>query len=155
MKKGIRLTGNFLHFDQKNLNNRIYTKETVEKMIEQFQKMKEEGPVLGELGYPSADFPEINLFNVSHEVEEIHLDEGNKCLSGTVRILDTPKGKLVQELVNPENSLKLTCRPRGMGTVNENHEIEDFQLLSFDLLSGPDAFGNIKEDDYLTLFENE
>ena len=153
MKKGIRLTGNLLHFDQENLNGRIYTKETVEKMVDQFNKLKETGPVLGELGYPE-NF-EVNLVNVSHEIEFVHLNEENKTLVGTIRLLDTPKGKIVQELVKPGHDIGLSCRPRVSGTVNENKEIEDYELFSFDLVSGPDAFGNIKENDYLTLFEDE
>lgn len=157
MKKEMRLTGNLLYYDQKNLNNRIYTKETAEKIVEQFNKMKEEsGGVFGELGYQSEEnFIGINLLNRSHEIEEIHIDESQKALVGTIKVLDSPKGNIVKELYDPKNMVGLSCRPRGTGTVNENGEIEDFEIISFDLVSGKDAFANIKENDHLILSEDE
>lgn len=156
MEKEIRLTGNLLYYDQKNLNNRIYTRETAENIIEQFQKIKNNGKAFGELGYPvEKNFQGIDLSNVSHEIEELHLDEEQKALVGTIKLLDTPKGNLVKDLINPENSISLYCRPRGTGNVNENGEMENFEIISFDLVSGPDAFSNIRENDYLTPFEDE
>ena len=48
------------------------------------------------------------------------------------------------------------CRPRGFGEVNESGEIENFKLISFDLVpSTTDAFANIKENDSLKLSDNE
>ena len=151
MSKEIKLTANLLYYDQKNLNGRIYTKEMAEKIVEQFENR--DGEMFGELGYP--DRFEVLLTQVSHKVEEIHLDEENKAIVGTIKILDTPKGKIVKEMLGTDDYIGITCRPRGSGTVNENSEIEDYTLYSFDLVSGPDAFANIKEDDYIRLFEDE
>lgn len=155
-EKPLKLAGNFLYFDSKNLNGRIYKKEIAEEILEQFNKMKKESPVLGELGYPEKNsFMEIDLSNVSHEVEEIHLDEKNKSIAGTIKILDTPKGKIVKELLQSDNQISLYCRPRGTGNINENGEIENFKILSFDLVSGPNAFENIVKEDYVKLIEND
>ena len=148
MSKEIKLTANLLYYDQKNLNGRIYTKELAEKIVEQFENR--DGEMFGELGYP--DRFEVLLTQVSHKVEEIHLDEENKAIVGTIKILDTPKGKIVKEMLGTDDYVGITCRPRGSGTINENSEIEDYTLYSFDLVSGPDAFANIKEDDYIRLF---
>ena len=149
----IKLTGTLIHYDQENLNGRIYTKEAVENIVEQFNKKTEEEKFLGELGYPQDDFTGINIGNISHEVESIHLNEEDKTLVGTFKILNTPKGEIVKELL--KNNVGISCRPRGVGNINENKEVEDFQLLSFDIVTGPDSFANIKEDDYLTLFEED
>ena len=143
MKDKIRLTGNFLHYGQKNLNRRIYTKECAEKMVEEFNTRG--GIMYGELGQPEGY--DVRLSNVSHIVEEIHLDEEKNSIVGTITILDTPKGKIVKKLLKQD--IGLSCRSRGAGTVNENGEIEDYQLFSFDLIADQDAFENIAPDDFL------
>jgi hypothetical protein len=156
-EKPIKLSGNFLYYDNKNLNNRIYTRKMSEDIIEQFnKKIEEEGVFFGELGYPGKDnFTGIDLSNVSHEVEEIHLNEEQKSLAGTIKLLDTDKGKIVKELLKEGSPLSISCRPRGVGDVNENNEIENFEIISFDLVPGPDAFENIKSENDLNLLEEE
>ena len=144
-----KLTGTFLYFDKKNLNNRIYPKEVAEKIVNQFNEIKKDGKNLGQMGYPPADEFGINLGEVSHEIEEIHINEKNSSVDGTIRLLETPKGKVAEDLLFGEHPVGLSCRPRGTGEVNERGEIENFQIISFDLISGEDAFANIKENDHL------
>ena len=148
----IKLEGTFLYFDQKNLNNRVYSKKTAEEIIEQFNKNKEEGRNFGELGYPKENFEEINLKNISHEVEEIHINEDEQSIEGTIKILDTPSGDIVKSMVEKikeGQSIGLSCRPRGYGTVDGEGNVVDFKIVSFDLVAGEDAFANIKEDDHV------
>ena len=172
----MKLTGNFIHYGKENLNGRIYTKECAEKMVEYFNMKKKglaEAPdgmsggmdpnnqwfqcdtMLGQLGYPKeGNFS--NLANVSHEVEEIHLDEKNNTVAGTIRILETPAGKTVKTILNEishGSPTGLYCRPRAIGTVNENKEIEIEQIISFDIIAESDAFSNIKENDFLNIKE--
>lgn len=50
-KNRIEFQGNFLYFDQKNLNGVTYTKKVAEKIIEQFKEQRgEDGVFFGELG---------------------------------------------------------------------------------------------------------
>lgn len=152
-----KLTGHFLYFDQKNLNGRTYSKEVAEKIVEQMNEMAKNGTSYGTLGYPKEEgFNEIFLSEVSHRVEEVHINPENKSVDGTIILLETPKGKMAEELLLGENSVGLSCRPRGTGEVNEKGEIENFDIVSFDLVPTPsDAFANIQEDDYLKPMEDE
>ena len=171
-----KLTGHFLYFDQKNLNGRTYSREVAEKIVADFNMKKSgkaESPkgssggmepgnqwyqnpiMLGQLGYPPPDQFGINLGEVSHEVEEIHINEENLSIDGTIKLLETPKGKIAEELLFGENAVGLSCRPRGTGEVNENGEIENFNIISFDLISKEDAFANIKENDHLKPLDDE
>ena len=156
-KKEINLTGNLLHFNQKNLNGRIYTKETAESIVGQVNNIVEEGGcVFGELGYPEDGNFEVDFTKVSHEVIEIKINEGNQAIEGTLRILDTQAGRRVREMLKESCPIGISCRPRGFGEVNEKGEITDFKLVSFDLVpTHTDAFANIKENDILNLFNNE
>jgi len=172
----MKLTGNFIHYGQKNLNGRIYTKECAEKMVADFNMKKQGladapkgstggvGPdnqwfqcdtMLGQLGYPKeSNF--TDLANVSHEVEEIHLDEKNRTVAGTIRILETPAGETVKTIIDKikeGSNTGLYCRPRSIGSVNENDEVEIEQVISFDLVAESDSFANIKENDYIKIKE--
>lgn len=145
-EKLLNLSGTFLYYDVKNENNRIYSKKIAKEIIKQFnKKRKKTGNFFGELGY-SENF-EINLFNISHDVEEINLNEETKSIEGTIKILNTPAGEKAKKLLDKNN---LTIRPRGYGDVNEKGEIENFEVISFDLIDPKtDAFKNIKENDFL------
>jgi hypothetical protein len=79
----------------------------------------------------------INLKNVSHVVREAYL-EGN-VVRGTVEILDTPSGKILQSLV--ESGIKLGISSRGVGSTRREGDyyvvLDDFQLICWDFVSEP------------------
>jgi hypothetical protein len=145
----MELTGNFIHYNQKNLNGHVYPEETINDMIEKFEKKIKDGKALGTLGYPknTDNFSEINFSEVSHKVEDIYIDASTKSIKGVIKILDTESGKLAKSLI--ESGHELYCRSRGIGSVDSSGYIKDYNLISFDIVHGPDAFANIKEKDFL------
>jgi hypothetical protein len=56
-----------------------------------------------------------------------------------IKILDTPSGKVVKDLIN--SGVKLGISSRGMGSVQESMGAsmvqEDFELICFDIVSEP------------------
>jgi hypothetical protein len=92
----------------------------------------------------NCDHPEssvINLKNVSHIVREAYF-EGN-TVYGTVELLDTPSGKVLQSLV--ESGVKLGISSRGVGSTKKTGDYytveEDFQLICWDFVSEPSTPG--------------
>ena len=63
----------------------------------------------------------------------------NKNVMGKVKVLNTPSGKILQQLVN--DGVKLGISSRGMGSVTESAGQtmveDDFQLICFDFVSEP------------------
>ncbi len=141
-KNRIEFQGNFLYFDQKNLNGVTYTKKVAEKIIEQFKEQRgEDGVFFGELGQDRDDAG-INISNVSHDVIELKINENNKTLEGTILLLETSAGKKALEMLKDPNNYSISCRPRGIGKVNDRGEIEEYQIISFDLIpTSLDSFG--------------
>ena len=143
MKKGkTTITGTLLYYDVKNSNDRIYTKECAARIVEQSKEDIEKGNLLGELGFPERF--EVSLGHVSHRVCEIHLNEENKSIEGTIEILKgTPKGQYILKLLEESNCKfedMFVIRSRGTGTVNpKTKEIENYTLYTFDVI--------LKEDD--------
>ena len=67
----------------------------------------------------------------------------NKDVMGKVKVLNTPSGKVLQELVN--SGVKLGISSRGLGSVHESTGgtivEDDFQLICFDFVSEPSTVG--------------
>lgn len=125
--------------DTLNQNGRIYPKPILERELENYQKLIRENRALGECDH--ADSPVVELKHVSHIIREAHL-EGN-IVYGTVEILGTPCGKIIQELV--KSGVKVGISSRALGSVKRvgDHNIvqEDLQLICWDFVSEPSTPG--------------
>ena len=140
--KDYSIKGVFMQSEVKNRNGRIYPKKVL--MDEAKRYMKEyvkPNRAMGELGHPSG--PTVNLERVSHLIKELKF-EGNDVV-GTAKILDTPYGKIVKNLM--DEGTKLGVSTRGMGSLEEKDGVkmvkEDFMLSAVDIVadpSAPDAF---------------
>jgi hypothetical protein len=83
----------------------------------------------------------VELKNASHIVREAHL-EGDICY-GTVELLETPSGKILQSLV--ESGVTLGISSRGVGSTQRERDYDvvqdDFQLICWDFVSEPSTPG--------------
>ena len=83
----------------------------------------------------------INLKNVSHIIREAYLE--GPIVYGTVELLDTPSGKILQSLV--ESGVKLGISSRGVGSTKKQGDYhvvqDDFQLICWDYVSEPSTPG--------------
>ena len=136
---GLMLSGLMQMAETKNGNGRVYPQAILEREVKNYAQLVKEKRALGELDHPDSSV--INLNNASHMVTKIWM-EGNKCM-GTIRVLDTPSGKILRSLV--ESGVQLGISSRGMGSVKENNGItlveDDFQLICFDMVSDPSTPG--------------
>lgn len=139
------IKGIFMQSDIKNQNGRIYPFSVLKKQVKEFnEKFVKQDRALGELGHPSG--PSVNLDRVSHIITE--LQEDGKNFIGKAKIIDTPNGKIVKNLL--ESGVRLGVSSRGLGSVKTNKEgvnevQDDFVLSTVDIVSdpsAPDAFVN-------------
>jgi len=143
---GMMLSGKLQEADIQNGNGRIYPRKILEREVKTYQKLVQEKRALGELDHPEDSV--INLKNASHMITEMWWDGPN--VMGKVKILNTPSGKILQELVN--DGVKLGISSRGLGSVSEAQGRtiveDDFQLICFDFVSEPstpNAFMGLSE----------
>lgn len=125
--------------DTLNQNGRIYPKEILDREVRNYQKFIIENRALGECDHPDSSV--INLKNASHIIREAFLD--GPVVYGTVELLDTPAGKILQSLV--ESGVKLGISSRGVGSTKKQGEYyvvqDDFQLICWDFVSEPSTPG--------------
>lgn len=125
--------------DTLNQNGRIYPMDVLQREVRNYQKFIVENRALGELDHPDSSV--VNLKNVSHIVKEAYLEGG--VVYGTVELLDTPSGKILQSLV--ESGVKLGISSRGVGSTKKQGDYfvvqDDFQLICWDYVSEPSTPG--------------
>ena len=137
--KNYKIKGIFLQADIKNRNGRVYPMEILEKEVTRYnKKFINENRAYGELGHP--DGPTVNLERVSHMVTELYPD--GKNFVGEAKIMETPMGKIVKNIMNEGG--KLGVSSRGMGSLNQkngaNYVRDDFYLATAaDIVADPSA----------------
>ena len=134
-EKQYHIDGIFMQAEQKNRNGRVYPKKTLMNEVARYNKeYVMPSRAMGELGHPEG--PQLNLERVSHLIKELRVD-GNDVY-GKAKILDTPYGKIVKDLI--KEGVKIGVSSRGMGSlkqvngVNEAQKISHFQPLILSLI---------------------
>jgi len=141
--KDYKIRGVFMQADIKNRNGRVYPVETLAKEVTRYTKeFINKKRAFGELGHP--DGPTVNLERVSHMITSLK-PEGKNFI-GEAKVMDTPYGKIVKNLI--DEGAQLGVSSRGMGSIQSSSRGsvvgKDFYLATAaDIVadpSAPDAF---------------
>ena len=138
-QKSHYIKGVFMQAEQKNRNGRIYPKKILGEQVNKYiNNYVLQNRAFGELGHP--DGPVVNLERVSHMIKELR-EDGNNWV-GKAKIMDTPYGKIVKNLI--DEGAKLGVSSRGMGSLKTvrgtNIVQDDFYLATAaDIVADPSA----------------
>jgi hypothetical protein len=132
------IEGVFMQAETKNKNGRVYPKPILVKEAQRYvTEYVNKNRALGELNHPTG--PSVNLDRVSHKVTWLY--ENNNDFYGKAKILDTPCGQIVKNLMN--EGVKLGVSTRGMGSLEKRGGVnvvkEDFMLAAIDIVADPSA----------------
>jgi len=137
-KKNYKIRGIFMETETKNRNGRVYRKANLFPEVQRYiQKYVDFGRALGELGHPEG--PTLNLERVAHKITGLKFDGNN--IIGEAKILDTPYGNIVKNLM--DEGVKLGVSSRGMGSLKEINGVNevqgDYVLSAVDIVADPSA----------------
>ena len=137
--KTYKIKGIFMQGDIKNRNGRVYPVEVLKDEIDRYnQKFVSKKRAYGELGHPEG--PTVNLDRVSHMVTSLKQDGSN--FIGEAKVMDTPMGKIVKNIMDEGGTLGVSSR--GMGSLEQkngaNYVKKDFMLAAAaDIVADPSA----------------
>ena len=137
--KTYKIKGIFMQGDIKNRNGRVYPVEVLKDEIDRYnEKFVSKKRAYGELGHPEG--PTVNLGRVSHMVTSLKQDGSN--FIGEAKVMDTPMGKIVKNIMDEGGTLGVSSR--GMGSLEQkngaNYVKKDFMLAAAaDIVADPSA----------------
>lgn len=135
--------GACFQFGKVNRNNRIYSRKLVEDRILNnpiIQESLKNRSMLGEGGHPEnrvdISYPEVAL-----AVEKLWIPEGDgDMLWGRFAILNTPIGRILNELVKYGTKLGISARAMADSVQKDGHEVileNSYELITFDAVTEP------------------
>ena len=138
-EKSYKIKGVFMQGNIKNRNGRVYPTDVLEQEIKRYDdKFIQKNRAYGELGHPEG--PTVNLDRVSHMVTSLDRDGDN--FIGEAKIMNTPMGKIVKNIMDEGGTLGVSSR--GMGSLEQkngaNYVKKDFMLAAAaDIVADPSA----------------
>tara|TARA_R100001509_G_C4836755_1_gene205140 strand:- start:195 stop:797 length:603 start_codon:yes stop_codon:yes gene_type:complete len=135
--KTMKVRGIFSEAEKKNGNGRIYTKPLLEREVRNLQPLISERRLCGELDHPSDEV--VHLANVSHIITDLQM-EGN-TLIGEAEFLDTPSGRILQELAKA--GVRIGISSRATGSVEHDmkedaYMVQDnLRMITWDMVADP------------------
>jgi hypothetical protein len=142
------IKGPFLQAEKQNKNGRIYPQYVMDKAVEQYKKdYIAENRALGELNHPAE--PVVNPERAAIMTEELTKD--GIYYVGKAKVLSTPMGKIVENLLS--DGVKIGVSSRGLGSLKSrgsfNEVQEDFMLTTAaDVVFDPSAQSSFVEGVY-------
>jgi hypothetical protein len=133
--KTLKLKGVCIEGGVRNANERVYPVNEIANAVDTINEQIKTGhSVLGEVDHP--EDLKINLDRVSHMIEKMWMD--GPAGMGTLKILPTPMGKLVETMLT--NGVKLGVSSRGSGNVDDRTgHVSDFEIVTVDVVAQPSA----------------
>lgn len=133
------VTGVYMVADEKNRNNRIYSKEEMEKEVKRYNEdFVSKNRALGELEHPQS--ATVNSERACHLITELKM-EGN-VVRGKSKVLSTPLGEVMKSLIR--DGVKMGMSSRALGQLEEkdgvNH-VSNMKLITIDAVADPSAPG--------------
>jgi hypothetical protein len=135
----IYVSGIYMVAEEKNRNNRIYSREEMAREVERYnQEFVKTNRALGELEHPNS--ANVSSERACHLITELKMD-GN-MVRGKSKILHTPLGEIMRSLV--QDGVKMGMSSRALGTVEEKggtNYVTNMKLITVDAVADPSAPG--------------
>lgn len=128
--------GKFQEANAVNKNKRMYPFDVLSQNVERLMETVKHNGLTGELDHPSDSI--IHFRDASHLITDLYW-EGN-VLMGEGKVLNTPSGFILQQLMKDGVRVGISSRGVGNGQVNNEGVLvigESYKLITFDAVADP------------------
>jgi hypothetical protein len=140
----VYIKGPYMLASKPNQNKRIYDlNEMVSEVGRYTTDFIKHSRALGELDHP-ANSTDVSLEKACHNI--VSLEQNDNIFFGKSRILSTPSGVVVKQLLM--DGIKLGCSSRALGSLlseGEYNKVKNFHLIAVDLVHQPSYASAILE----------
>jgi hypothetical protein len=147
--KRMYVTGPYMMANDVNKNDRVYPLDELVKEVTRYEKeFVRNNRAMGELNHPTS--AEVDLERACHVVTELRQDRN--VILGKSKILQTPMGKIVENLILDDVKIGMSSRSLGKltpmnseGSGKTINKVSEMKLIAIDCVadpSYPDAFVN-------------
>lgn len=103
--------------------------ELIPQIKTQLEELALKGRNVGVLGFN--DTFNLSLDKIGFTYDNVRINKDDKLLYVDLKLLNTPAGRSIQEIINDDIVLKYArCVLTGKGTVNKDKSISDYEVIS-------------------------
>lgn len=125
------LEGICAKFNIKNHNNRVYERDEYLPHLDYLNEEVQGNRLVGELDHPQSF--DINYRNASHIIENIWYDENTDSVKLRIRLMNTPSGRIAQELV--DEGVPISISSRAAGEVLNEGKVKLHRIFTYDIVA--------------------
>lgn len=135
-KKKYRIKGTFSTIGERNRNGRIYSRALWENQVQKYQDTLKSGSINRLMEWEHPPRNTVDPMQAVACIDKLYIQD-NRVL-GEATILDNEKGNQLKCLI--DNGIKISVSSRGTGKVGANGIVENFNLITYDIVSAPSDF---------------
>lgn len=118
--------------DKLRKNNRVYNQKNLKNAIDAYKELFIASKTsIGEFIDSQSIESIINMENASHIITDLILCK-NGMVEGKIQILNTPRGKQLEEIIHDKERYKIF--PRMYGAIDNNGNVDIHRIISFDII---------------------
>lgn len=135
-EKTYKIKGIFSTIGEKNRNGRIYPKPLWESEVSKYQECIRSGSINTLMEYEHPPRSEVDPMQAVAKINALKID-GNYVMGEAV-LLNNDRANQLKSLI--DNGVKISVSSRGVGSVGSDGVVEDFTLITYDIVSQPSDY---------------
>lgn len=137
-KKSYFVEGVFSTANVQNANKRVYPSNIWRREVQKYQSVIENNGLetLGEWQHP----PRTTIDPMKAIIKIVELRMEGDFVYGKAKLLDNPDADRLKNLI--DEGIKIGISSRGVGSVGSNGVVEEFKLITYDLVDNPSNPGS-------------
>jgi hypothetical protein len=135
-EKSYKLKGIFSTIGEKNRNGRVYPRNLWEKEVKSYQNEINAGSINTLMEYEHPARSEVDPMKAVGKIISLVI-KGNYVMGEAV-LLNNPQANQLKSLI--DNGVKISVSSRGIGSVGNDGVVEDFKLITYDIVPNPSDF---------------